>query len=140
MRSKKYRRESRRQFVFSGNRPPKNRAHRRSKSKGAAKRRRNQHHIFCQQRIPELRQASRNIVDVNVVQHDRYHWLFSNRTPEEIIDYLVRYFWGGYIPATIRLRHRTPEQIMDHLIDYFGEECAPSAIQFCTLGASEVAG
>jgi len=28
-------------------------------------------------------------------QHDLYHDLFSNRTPEEIIDYLVNDFWNG---------------------------------------------
>jgi len=29
--------------------------------------------------------------------HDKYHSLFSNRTPEEIIDFLVNYFWKGKI-------------------------------------------
>jgi len=109
-------RESRRRFNFSNNPQPKRRASGRRKpkhTKGAAKYRRNQHHIFCQQRFPELRNEPWNIVDVNVIQHDRYHWLFKNRTPEEIIDYLVNYFWGGYVPATIQL---------------------------CTPGASEAAG
>ena len=138
MSSKKHKRELRRRF-FSAGRPPQNRAHHRRTAKNAAKLRRNQHHIFCQQRYPELRKASRNIVDVNVIQHDRYHWLFKNRTPEEIIDYLIHYFWGGYIPATIRIRERTSEQIIQHLNDYFGKNGAPFAMQLCALGASEAA-
>ena len=28
-------------------------------------------------------------------QHQLYHTLFSNRTPDEIIDYLVQDFWNG---------------------------------------------
>ena len=28
-------------------------------------------------------------------QHQLYHTLFSNRTPDEIIDYLVQDFWAG---------------------------------------------
>jgi hypothetical protein len=27
--------------------------------------------------------------------HDKYHSLFSNRTPEDILDFLVNYFWAG---------------------------------------------
>ena len=67
---------------------------------------RNQHHIFCQCRFPELKNQSWNIVDVNIDAHNKYHWLFRNRTPEEIVEYLIRYFWGGYVPQTINLKGR----------------------------------
>ena len=40
-------------------------------------------------------QGKRNIAVVNKTQHDRYHTLFGNKRPDEIIDYLVTYFWGG---------------------------------------------
>ncbi len=36
-----------------------------------------------------------NIDYVPNLQHNLYHHLFSNRTPDEIIDYLVQDFWGG---------------------------------------------
>lgn len=29
--------------------------------------------------------------------HEYYHWLFSNLTPDEIIAYLVKNFWGGQV-------------------------------------------
>ena len=38
-----------------------------------------------------------NIVRVSHLEHDRYHQLFSNKTPEEILLYLVNTFWGGNI-------------------------------------------
>ena len=51
------------------------------------------HHV-----IPSSRGGSNsneNKVRVNIDLHQRYHILFSNRTPEEILDFLVEYFWGG---------------------------------------------
>lgn len=36
-----------------------------------------------------------NIVVVSHGEHDKYHQLFSNKTPIEIIHYLVTVFWGG---------------------------------------------
>lgn len=134
-----HRRESRRRFVLVKHRP-RRRAHGNHRARNAAKHRRNQHHIYCQQRFPELRRASRNIVDVNVIKHDRYHWLFQNRTPEEIIDYLINYFWGGYIPATIKIQNKTSKEIADYLRDYFEGEHAPSTIQICAFSATEAVG
>ena len=62
----------------------------------------NTHHIFCQQRFPHLRNEPWNQVEINSHKHDLMHWLFQNRTPEEIIEYLINYFWGGYIPKQLR--------------------------------------
>lgn len=36
-----------------------------------------------------------NKVEVNVELHRKFHQLFSNRTPVEIIDFLTEYFWNG---------------------------------------------
>ena len=36
-----------------------------------------------------------NIARVDREAHERYHALFSNKTPEEIIDYLVKRFWNS---------------------------------------------
>jgi hypothetical protein len=36
-----------------------------------------------------------NICYVPRIQHKEYHNLFGNRTPEEIIDYLLTDFWNG---------------------------------------------
>jgi len=51
------------------------------------------HHI-----IPRSRNGSQfksNIAIVSVKSHQRYHTLFGKRTPTEILDYLVNYFWKG---------------------------------------------
>ena len=54
----------------------------------------NKHHI-----VPHSRRKGSskkgNIVLVNKTQHEKYHALFGNRTPPEILDYLVEYFWNG---------------------------------------------
>jgi len=36
-----------------------------------------------------------NIVLVTHIEHDKYHQLFVNLTPVEILHYLVTVFWGG---------------------------------------------
>lgn len=36
-----------------------------------------------------------NIVRIDARLHNDYHRLFSDRTPIEIIHFLVEYFWGG---------------------------------------------
>jgi hypothetical protein len=36
-----------------------------------------------------------NIAYVNECLHEKYHALFMNRVPDEILDFLVNYFWGG---------------------------------------------
>jgi len=52
------------------------------------------HHI-----IPTSRKGSKkdqkNIAMVKQHLHRKYHTLFTNKTPEEILDYLVNYYWGG---------------------------------------------
>lgn len=54
----------------------------------------NRHHI-----IPSSREngtdTEDNIVYINVDKHAKYHHLFGNRTPDEIVNYLVDYFWKG---------------------------------------------
>lgn len=37
----------------------------------------------------------KNKVIINEELHRKYHNLFVNRTPEEILDFLVCYFWNG---------------------------------------------
>lgn len=51
------------------------------------------HHI-----IPSSREGTdspENIAIVPNKKHEDYHILFSNRTPEEIIAYLVEDYWNG---------------------------------------------
>jgi len=36
-----------------------------------------------------------NIARIDGKKHEIYHHLFINKTPEEIIEYLVNYFWQG---------------------------------------------
>ena len=51
------------------------------------------HHI-----VPTSRKGKNlesNLCNVPGRQHEMYHNLFTNRTPDEIIDYLVQDFWAG---------------------------------------------
>ena len=51
------------------------------------------HHI-----IPTSRGGGNNgdnKVRVNMEIHQKYHRLFTNRTPPEILHFLIEYFWGG---------------------------------------------
>jgi len=51
------------------------------------------HHI-----IPKDRGGNnyyKNISIVNSIAHNKYHSLFGVMTPDEIIKYLVNYFWRG---------------------------------------------
>lgn len=36
-----------------------------------------------------------NIAQISHDKHKKYHWLFENKDPLEILAYLERYFWGG---------------------------------------------
>ena len=53
----------------------------------------NQHHIVPRSKFGS--HSSSNIAFVDVEKHQDLHKLFSNKTPEESIDYLVNYFWKG---------------------------------------------
>lgn len=53
------------------------------------------HHILPYSRSKDDRED--NTVLVNQAMHDKYHALFNNRLPVEILDFLVNYFWGGNI-------------------------------------------
>ena len=51
------------------------------------------HHI-----VPKSRHGANgpaNIARIKYKPHDLYHQLFRNKTPEEIMEYLVNYFWKG---------------------------------------------
>lgn len=47
-----------------------------------------------------------NIVFIDIRRHETYHKLFDNKTPEEIIEYLVKYFWGGQWEWVVRALHK----------------------------------
>lgn len=51
------------------------------------------HHIIPKSR--KVVKLKKNIVFVDKQKHRDYHRLFHNKTPVEIMDYLVNYFWGG---------------------------------------------
>jgi len=53
------------------------------------------HHIIPSSRGGKSLES--NICMVPRYKHEQYHILFGNRVPEEIIDYLVRDFWGNRI-------------------------------------------
>lgn len=53
----------------------------------------NRHHIIP--RSKKGKDFGDNIAIIDVIKHEKYHHLFSNRTPDEIINYLIDYFWNG---------------------------------------------
>ncbi|MGM0482784.1 MAG: HNH endonuclease [Patescibacteria group bacterium] len=56
------------------------------------------HHIIPASIVAkEINNLEKNMVIVNSYLHERFHTLFLNRSPEEILDLLVNYFWGGKI-------------------------------------------
>ena len=58
------------------------------------------HHIFPRSRCPELRVKANsewNKIRVNARLHAQYHHLFGNKTPREILDFLLNVFWNGMI-------------------------------------------
>jgi hypothetical protein len=56
---------------------------------------RSKHHIIPQSRCKGKKNQPENIVKISERLHERYHHLFGNRTPTEILDFLTNYFWGG---------------------------------------------
>lgn len=52
----------------------------------------NRHHILCSSRGGS--DDDFNIAIVDKKKHDLLHQLFSNMTPDEIINHLVTYFWN----------------------------------------------
>lgn len=48
--------------------------------------------------VPSCRGGSnstKNVFAVDIEKHKKYHKFFKNRTPEEVIRYLVEYYWNG---------------------------------------------
>lgn len=52
------------------------------------------HHIWPVSRNPDPRDE-KNVICIDADIHDKYHTLFNNLTPPEVITYLVKQFWGG---------------------------------------------
>jgi len=61
--------------------------------------RNNRHHIIPRSRCKG--EVEDNIVIVDSRLHDLYHQLFSNKTPEEIAEFLNAYFWGYHYNITM---------------------------------------
>lgn len=51
------------------------------------------HHIIPRSRNGRTEKG--NIAKVTHLEHDRYHQIFENKTPVEILHYLVTSFWGN---------------------------------------------
>ena len=51
------------------------------------------HHIIPSSRGGKT--SNKNMVYIDMYRHRDYHRLFDNKTPEEIIHYLLDYFWRG---------------------------------------------
>ena len=75
-----------------------------AKNRGKAPRTTNRFHIYPRRRFPKLKAKPENVTIVDIRKHEAYHELFGLRTPEEVIEYLNRYFWGGRFEVTITRR------------------------------------
>lgn len=53
----------------------------------------NKHHIIPTSRGGKDNENNFTYIDRD--KHSKYHHLFENKTPDEIINYLVDYFWKG---------------------------------------------
>jgi len=76
-----------------------------SKRKHASK-----HHI-----IPRSRGGTselENIAGLKTKEHQTYHTLFQNKTPDEIIEHLVNHYWKGnwnYVKKAYQMYHGEKE-------------------------------
>jgi hypothetical protein len=52
------------------------------------------HHILPKSRL-KGKTVKDNIAYIRGDYHQTYHWLFSNMTPDEIITFLVEFYWNG---------------------------------------------
>ena len=62
------------------------------------------HHI-----IPQSRLRKGNIVLIPEIDHNKYHALFGNLKPDEIIEHLVSKFWNGkweYVTQALQKKGR----------------------------------
>ena len=72
------------------------------------------HHILPSSRSGE--DNENNIAMVQCKHHEIYHTLFSNKTPVEIITYLVEYFFAGqwgYVEQALEKSHDNIERTPD---------------------------
>jgi len=63
------------------------------KKKKKLRRHQSRHHIIPSSRGGDSRLE--NIAKVQIKGHQFYHALFSNQTPDEIVEYLVNTYWNG---------------------------------------------
>ena len=51
------------------------------------------HHIIPRSR--DGKYSLENIAVININKHRLYHTMFENKTPDEIVEHLVNYYWNG---------------------------------------------
>jgi len=51
------------------------------------------HHISPRSRSKD--DSEENTVYIDARKHEVYHWLFKNKNPDEIVNFLIDYFWDG---------------------------------------------
>ncbi|MFP4539778.1 MAG: hypothetical protein ACLFNN_02460 [Candidatus Paceibacterota bacterium] len=74
--------------------------------------RNDRHHIVPTTRVKGL---ADNIAKVSLHLHRKFHNLFINRTPYEILDLLVNYFWGGNVLFLKEFLFKQRENFLDPL-------------------------
>lgn len=64
------------------------------------------HHIIPRSRGGSNEKGNRQMVDAAL--HTRYHSLFSNLLPHEIVEWMVDYFWGGNWSLLSKIKNKIP--------------------------------
>ncbi len=83
--------------------------------------RNSEHHIDPSSRSYD--DSPENKVLVNEELHQDFHKLFQNRTPHEILDFLVNYWWGGrilYLHTYLKTVRDSEELSFEYFLDRAG--------------------
>jgi hypothetical protein len=67
--------------------------------RGKHRRYKNRHHPIPISRLNGGKLIETVLIDMEL--HRRFHSLFGNRTPQEILEFLNNYFWGGQFKLSI---------------------------------------
>lgn len=72
------------------------------------------HHIYPSSRRPDLKSKRFNIIEIDMGKHRVYHQLFGNKTPPEILEYLVTYFWKDNWMAMREVKDKANQLYYSH--------------------------
>ncbi len=78
------------------------------------------HHIIPKSIAPELADEDSNKVVIDEELHRRYHLVFENMHPHEVLDFLVNYFWNGkvvFLHTYLKALRDSEELSFEHFLE-----------------------